>query len=222
MTELDFFSSAKKRSAAGRLARLDTVNETMNSDEFNCYGFEYYDNPDSGCGYGGYSYDGRYAETAQQIINHYQLKPGDSVLEVGCAKGFLLVEFHKLGMNVCGVEISDYAIKNAHPLIRHCLVRASAADLPLQSNCFDLVMSKEVLPHLTEADIERSFAEFKRIAQDSHVFLEIQCAATDTAKALCFKWDPTHQTIQTPQWWRRKLVDALYQGDFHLKEIFSA
>ena len=220
MTELNFFSSAKKRSSEGRIARLSRCNQDCVPKSFDRFGFDYYDNPNTGCGYGGYSYDGRYAETAQNIIDHYQLKYGDRVLEVGCAKGYLLVEFEKLGMDVCGIEISEYAIQNAHPRIRDRLIMANAANLPLNSSSFDLVVSKEVLPHLTEIDIELSLAEFKRVAKSANIFLEIQCAVSEAARALCLKWDRTHKTIKTPQWWRNKMDEVYYPGDYYLKELF--
>src|SRR3546814_9791901 len=40
-------------------------------------------------GYGGYRYDGRWVPVAHRLIDHYGLRPGDRVLDIGCAKGFL-------------------------------------------------------------------------------------------------------------------------------------
>ena len=39
-------------------------------------------------GYGGYRYDGRWVPVAEDMVKHFDLKPGDRVLDVGCAKGF--------------------------------------------------------------------------------------------------------------------------------------
>ena len=41
-------------------------------------------------GYGGYKYDGRWRQVAKDIIKHYSLKDNAKILDIGCAKGFLL------------------------------------------------------------------------------------------------------------------------------------
>lgn len=222
MADINFFGSVKQRSAKNRLAQLQQSLGNAHADSFDDYGFDYFDNPKLGCGYGGYFYDGRYAEVAAKITQHYRLKPGDRVLEIGCAKGYLLVEFEKLGLEVCGVEFSAYAIQQAHPAVRNKLVRGSAACLPLQSQSMDLLVSKEMLPHLEEHDINLSFSEFNRVAKANNILIEIQCARSREAQNLCVQWDRTHRTIKPPQWWRQKMQDLSYQGDFHLKELFNS
>jgi protein-L-isoaspartate(D-aspartate) O-methyltransferase len=49
------------------------------------------------------------------MIDHYNLQPGARILDVGCGKGFLLHEFTTLlpGVEVAGIDISQYAIENA-------------------------------------------------------------------------------------------------------------
>src|SRR3546814_12141512 len=41
-------------------------------------------------GYGGYRYDGRWVPVAHRLIDHSGLRPGARVLDIGCAKGFLV------------------------------------------------------------------------------------------------------------------------------------
>ena len=36
-------------------------------------------------GYGGYHYDGRWVTVAERAIEHWNLSPGDRVLDIGCA-----------------------------------------------------------------------------------------------------------------------------------------
>lgn len=64
------------------------------------YGEEYFDGPRE-YGYGGYKYDGRWLPVARDIVAHFGLKRGDSVLDIGCAKGYLVEDL----MSVCpGLE----------------------------------------------------------------------------------------------------------------------
>ena len=51
------------------------------------FGREYFDGTREQ-GYGGYKYDGRWQHIAEDIINHFALKPGDRVLDVGCGRVF--------------------------------------------------------------------------------------------------------------------------------------
>ena len=53
------------------------------------FGEMYFDGPRE-YGYGGYRYDGRWRPVARDIIARFGLKPGMRVLDVGCAKGFLV------------------------------------------------------------------------------------------------------------------------------------
>ena len=47
--------------------------------------------------------------------SHFGLKAGDSVLDVGCAKGFMMHDMAELipGLVVKGIDVSDYAIAHA-------------------------------------------------------------------------------------------------------------
>ena len=53
------------------------------------FGEMYFDGPRD-YGYGGYRYDGRWMPVARDIVAHFGLRPGMRVLDVGCAKGFLV------------------------------------------------------------------------------------------------------------------------------------
>ena len=84
------------------------------------WGFDYWDG-DRRINYGGYKYmPGRWVPVAKLLAEHYQLKPGQRVLDVGCGKGFQLFELTQLVPNliVRGIDISHYAIENAKPAIR--------------------------------------------------------------------------------------------------------
>ena len=63
-------------------------------------------------GYGGYFYDGRWQKVAEKIKNVYHLNSESSVLDIGCAKGFLLFDLQEKipGIHIAGIDISEYAI----------------------------------------------------------------------------------------------------------------
>lgn len=85
------------------------------------------------------------------------------VLDIGCAKGYWVLAFHRLGINAAGVDISRYAIEHGHPFVKDNLqvVNVETQPLPYPANSFDLIVSSEVIEHL--ADHQFFLAEIKRV-----------------------------------------------------------
>ena len=63
------------------------------------------------------------------------------VLDVGCAKGFLVKAFRDMGIEACGVDISEYALSSAPDDVRQYLRRVdmNKAVLPYADEYFDFV-----------------------------------------------------------------------------------
>ena len=79
------------------------------------FGSEYFDG-ERLHGYGGYGYHPRFwTETVRRFRDHYKLAPDAAVLDVGCAKGYMLHDFTLFmpEMTVAGLDISTYARDNA-------------------------------------------------------------------------------------------------------------
>ena len=77
------------------------------------FGEMYFDGPRE-YGYGGYKYDGRWIPVAKEIVSRYNLKKGDKVLDIGCAKGFLIKDLLSIGIDAYGIDISEYALKSKY------------------------------------------------------------------------------------------------------------
>ena len=88
MNKIDWFGHLPTQNRADigkRRAQISVADrETIKQ-----YGKEYFDG-DNPYGYGGYRYDGRFESVASQMIEHYGLDSNSRILEVGCAKGYLL------------------------------------------------------------------------------------------------------------------------------------
>ena len=94
------FVGNSTRSIKNRILALDRTKEFFDGDRSN--------------GYGGYKYDGRWISVAKDIIKHFHLSKGQKVLDIGCAKGFLVKDLVDLGIDAVGIDISKYAIKNLY------------------------------------------------------------------------------------------------------------
>jgi 2-polyprenyl-3-methyl-5-hydroxy-6-metoxy-1,4-benzoquinol methylase len=118
------------------------------------FGKSYFDNKKIGIGYGEYLYDGRFAKNTKKIINFFKLKKNCKILEIGCAKGFLLVEFFKSGMKTFGLDASSYAVDNAHILVKRNIKKFNIEKkMPFKNNFFDFVICKDVLPHIKKINL---------------------------------------------------------------------
>ena len=129
------------------------------------FGYEYFDG-DRMYGYGGYFYKKKYwHKTAKHIIDHYGLESGMTILDIGCAKGYLLYEIKKINPEILisGIDISNYAIENAKEEVVPYLIQGSAHDLPYESNIFDLVISINTIDHLDLKYCEKSIHEIERV-----------------------------------------------------------
>lgn len=146
--------TADTRSAASAKSISIPKPHSAISNSFTEFGYDYFDSCEYPA-YQGYEYDSRYALAAQSIVKLFNVQPSGLIYEVGCAKGFLLVEFLKLGYQVCGLDYSSYAISNCHPLLSNfvCTGNASVDIHPLSTDC-DLIISKECLPHLEISEIQ--------------------------------------------------------------------
>ena len=125
MAYKDFMTTLHKKTERDYLARVNDIEfpKAKAATLAKKWDFDYWDGDRKIC-YGGYNYiPGRFKPVAEEFINFYGLKNGDTVLDVGCGKGFLLYEMKLLlpELKIKGIDISKYAIKNSKPEINQSL-----------------------------------------------------------------------------------------------------
>lgn len=178
------------------------------------WGFDYWDG-DRRINYGGYKYmPGRWAPVAKLMIEHYGLKPGSKVLDIGCGKGFQLFELTQVlpGLEVRGIDVSSYAIEHAHPDVKHLIDLGSAAKLPYADKSFDLVFSINTLHNLHNRDLDNALREMERVGKQK--YLCVESYRNELEKANLLYWQVTCEQFNLPadwEWWFRA---AEYSGDY--------
>lgn len=174
------------------------------------YGAEYFDG-DRKYGYGGYRYDGRWQPVAFDITNHYGR--GLKILDVGCAKGFLVHDLRFYG-EAFGLDISRYAvIERPYPEVVGRLHLGTADDLPFPDKSFDLVLSINTLHNLPRARLIRALQEMRRVARD-HMFVQVDAYRTAEEWALFQDWVLTAECYGSPEGWLDLFTEAGYDGDY--------
>src|SRR5438046_4738402 len=129
------------------------------------YGEMYFDGPRE-YGYGGYRYDGRWIPVAEDVVQHFGLKRGDRVLDVGCAKGFLAKDLMAVcpGLEAFGLDISEDALMRCGPDVIGPLHLGNALKLPFPDGSFHAVISLNTVHNLERADCVRAVREIQRLA----------------------------------------------------------
>ncbi|MGD8634524.1 MAG: methyltransferase domain-containing protein, partial [Anaerolineales bacterium] len=84
-----------------------------------------------------------FAGIAQKIA--IDIQP-DTVLDAGCAMGFLVEGLRNLGVDAFGVDISKFAIDHIHSTIKEFCWQGSIGD-PFPQH-YDLITCVEVLEHI--------------------------------------------------------------------------
>ena len=79
------------------------------------FGKEYFDGSRDH-GYGGFNYNPKYwSNVVRDIKKRYKLSNKSKILDIGCAKGFLIYDLKKIlpKARIIGIDVSKYAIKNS-------------------------------------------------------------------------------------------------------------
>ena len=123
-----------------------------------------------------------------------------SVLDAGCAMGFLVEALRKRGVEAWGVDISEYAISQVDESVsEHCVVASLTEPL---SRRYDLIACIEVIEHIPPAETGKVIANL--------------CAATDRILLSSTPQDygePTHLNVQPPEAWSAMLAEEGFLRD---------
>lgn len=168
-------------------------------------------------GYGGFSYHPRFWEPViPDFQKRYNLSEKSSVLDIGCAKGFMLYDMARLIPNITvkGIDVSEYAIHNAMDEVKsHCQV-ACATQLPFPDNSFDCVISITTLHNLERPELIQALQEIERVKR-KHSFITVDAYHNDEEKERMNAWNLTAKTVLHVDEWKKLFKDAGYTGDYY-------
>lgn len=213
MAELDFISLVHKQTKRDYVARVTEFPKEIAAEKAKKWGYDYWDG-DRNTGYGGMRYDGRWEKVARAMAEHYGIKAGDRILDVGCGKGFLLYDFTQVvpGVEVVGLDISEYAIEHAKAEIKDKLQEGTASDLPFEDNSFDLVVSINTIHNLHCFDLKKALSEIERVGKKNK-YICVESYRNESEKANLLYWQLTCEAFCTPEEWEWWFKETGYTGD---------
>ena len=180
------------------------------------FGEEFFDG-DRTHGYGGFNYQPRFWQPVIPTFRaHWGLTSDSSVLDVGCAKGFMMHDFAELipGITVKGIDVSEYAVKNSIEDMRPHVDVADAKSLPYEDKSFDYVISVTTIHNLERAELVQSLREIERVARLGS-FITVDAYRNDEEKERMLAWNLTAKTVLHVDEWKELFKEAGYSGDYH-------
>jgi SAM-dependent methyltransferase len=180
------------------------------------FDIEYFDG-DRLTGYGGYNYSPRFwTETVAHIKDFYNLDNNSKILDIGCAKGYMMHDLSLLipGAEIKGIDISNYAKENSIESMQDNIVVANANNIPFPDDYFDLVIAINTLHNLPLIDCKQAFRELRRVtARDSFVMNDAWRDAKGEENML--KWNLTALTYMSCDDWIKFFDSVGYEGDYY-------
>ena len=128
---------------------------------------------------------GFFSSIADRIVSDIG---SSTVLDAGCAMGFLVECLRERGIEAWGLDVSEYAIQNVHPDVQpYCWAGSVFESFPRK---YDLIVCIEVLEHLPQPESEQALANLCRHTDDI-LFSSTPVDYKET----------THFNVQQPEYW---------------------
>ncbi len=213
--EIDFIGKLHRRTERDYVGRVVEFDKAQCAEVAKQFGEAYWDGPRQ-YGYGGYFYDGRWRVVAEDFAKHYGLVSGMRVLDVGCGKGFLLYELTQVvpGLEVAGIDISQYGIEHAKEEVRPNLKVGDARHLPFEDDSFDFVFSIATLHNLKIFDLRSAISEIVRVGRGDLGYLMVESYRSEREKMNLLYWQLTCESFYSPEEWAWLYKSNGYDGDY--------
>ena len=180
------------------------------------FGKDFFDG-DRRYGYGGFNYLPRFWQPViPSFQSHFRLDSNSSLLDVGCAKGFMMHDLAALipGITVKGIDISQYAIDNAIEDMKPHVQVANAINLPFPDKSFDIVISINTIHNLERHELATALREIQRVAIRG-AFITVDAYRDDAERERMLSWNLTAKTIMHVEEWVEFFEEVGYTGDYY-------
>jgi cyclopropane fatty-acyl-phospholipid synthase-like methyltransferase len=136
---------------------------------------------------------------AHHYIRELNIRENESVLDVGCSKGYFVKALRLLGIEAFGTDVSKYAIDNVDSEIKKYCKLVDDNNLCPFNRRFHWVVTKDVLEHMTDKNLEAFFRVYSEKADYMHHVVPLG----DDGKFRIpeYHLDKSHIQIFNEEWW---------------------
>lgn len=152
----------------------------------------------------------------RRMFDYLGIFPDDTVLDFGCAKGFMVKAFRHEGVKAYGVDVSSYAINNAPAEIKKYIQLIQPGEIiPLLMDPrrrYDWFIAKDTLEHVEERDLHSQLLCLADVSEKGFAVIPLG----DGRKYIIpdYEKDVTHRIRQSTIWW----VDAFEKAGFEIEK----
>ena len=179
------------------------------------FGWEYFDK--QGICYNGYFYNGKWVGVVEKFIEYFKIKEEMKILDVGCAKGYMLYDFKNAipNLGVFGIDISDYAINCSPPELKDSLKVANANDLSIfDDNYFDVVFAINSIHSFKSIEETRTaVSEIQRVSKGKS-YIIVDAYNTDEEQKRMEQWQVAGHMVLSEREWIEIFKSVSYTGDY--------
>ena len=138
---------------------------------------------------------------ALAIIDYLGLDQTARVLDVGCAKGFLVRALRELEINADGCDISEYALSSAPQGCWHC---ASIEEWKKRNKLYTHAFIKDVLEHNTVEQLRNTLNAISYVT--SRMLCIVPLGDKGKYRIPQYHVDASHIIAENEEWWRQIFI----------------
>ena len=159
-------------------------------------------------------------KVAHQLNGLFDLQ-NKKILDIGCAKGFLVKALLSMGVDAYGCDISEYAISHCDPEVKDRVKVCDARNLldAYPPNSFDVIYSSATLEHIPLDQLSPVVLNMT-VCSKEWVYLDVPIGLglkNEPDNAI----DKTHRTFMNPSWWIKLFFQYEYLIDINRSRAFD-
>ena len=169
----------------------------------------------------------RGAETGKSLYSHYRWMPeltipmchhlintcditrDDTVLDFGCAKGYVTYGFRLLGINAYGVDISEYPLSKAPKEVEQYLTLIKPYE-KLPKKEYSWGICKDILEHIPYDGIKKQLQILYEHCEN--IFIIVPLGDGERYYIDSYEHDKSHYIREDLVWWHEMLQEVGYSN----------
>lgn len=137
---------------------------------------------------------------AHHIVQSIGIFKDETVMDFGCAKGYLVYALRLLGIEAYGVDISDYAIRKSPKEVAEYLKKIEPCDDSFQY-C-DYLLCKDILEHVPYDQLDNQLEILR--TKCNTIFAIIPLGENGKYIIPAYELDKSHHIRESEKWWEDK------------------
>lgn len=160
---------------------------------------------------------------AAGIKKYLEIQDGESALEIGTARGYLVNALRILNVTAFGYDISQWAIENCHPSVKEFV----SNQLVCPAMSYDYIIAKDTFEHIEVEELRNLLKLLVKGARKA-IFIIVPLTSEVGGKYVCPKdeLDPTHKIRWPLSEWINFLQDfdrrMVVNGSYYIHGIKEA